>query len=183
MKRICFIYTETTGLHNTTKEVLKKNLYNYARLVVLNYEIGIVKNNNFISEIKIRQIIKPRCMYIPDDTLKFHGITNEIANEKGIDPEIVMNEFNNNIKNVDIIITHGAQFHIDTILAESLKYNIIINIQKYVIIDTISFYHDYGYIKLKDLALKLKLSDDKEKCDLIQDVFFKLYSKYYKSLK
>ena len=44
-KRLCFVYTETNGLHHSTGDVNKKKLYSYARLVTLNYEIGTFKNN------------------------------------------------------------------------------------------------------------------------------------------
>jgi hypothetical protein len=44
-KRLCFIYTETTGLHQTNKDVSKKELFNYARMVTLNYIIGYFKDN------------------------------------------------------------------------------------------------------------------------------------------
>ena len=47
MKRICFLYTETNGLHKSNDDVEKKNLYYYARLVTLNYEIGIVNDLNY----------------------------------------------------------------------------------------------------------------------------------------
>ena len=56
LKRICFIYTETTGLHQTNYPVSKKKLYTFARLVSLNYNFGYLKNNEFIREKKIRKI-------------------------------------------------------------------------------------------------------------------------------
>lgn len=185
-KRICFIYTETNGLHNTSEDVSKKKLYCYARLVSLNYEIGIFKNNEFILEKKIKQIVKPRCMFIPEETIKYHGITQESASANGVDPEIVINNFKADIKNVDIIISHSIDFHIKTLIAESLKYNISIDFNNYIIIDTINFYHSYGFLKLKELAMKLHIKDIKESnesnVELIKNVFFKLYIRYEKSL-
>ena len=62
-KKLCFIHTETNNLHQTTDDVSKKNLFNFARLIKLNYEIGIMKNNEFISEKCVETIIninKPR---------------------------------------------------------------------------------------------------------------------------
>ena len=49
-KRICFLYTETTGLHQTNETITKKNLFCFARLVVLNYEIGVYKNGEYTIE-------------------------------------------------------------------------------------------------------------------------------------
>jgi len=185
-KRLCFVYTETNGLHHSTGDVNKKKLYSYARLVTLNYEIGTFKNNQFHLEKKIRQIVKPRCMVIPEETVEYHGITQEYANANGVDPEQVIATFKTDIKNVDIMISHNVDFHFKTILAEALKYNIGIDFGNYVIIDTIGFYHSYGFLKLKELAMKLHLKDIKESNDsnveLIKNVFFKLYGKYEKSL-
>ena len=187
-KRLCFIYTETNGLHQSksTDIVNKKKLHCYARLVALNYEIGTFVNNEFILEKKIRQIIKPRCMIIPLETVEYHGITQEYACVNGIDPEQVISIFLSDIKNVDIIISHNIDFHFKTILAEAVKYNILIDFNNYIVIDTISFYHSYGFIKLKELAIKLHIKDIKESNDfnveLIKNVFFKLYVKYEKSL-
>lgn len=185
-KIICFLYTETNGLHKTNDDITKKNLFSFARLVVLNYEIGIVDNGEYIIEQNIKQIIKPRCMIIPEETIQYHGISQEKALVKGKDPEEVLNIFKTNLKNVDILVTHSADFHLKTILAESLKYNISIDLNKIIIVDTISFYHSFGFLKLKDLALKLKIKDiqedNKHNVELIRDIFFKLYSKFKKSL-
>ena len=45
-KRICFLYTETTGLHQSNYPVSKKKLYTFARMVSINYIIGYLKDNN-----------------------------------------------------------------------------------------------------------------------------------------
>ena len=185
-KKICFVYTETNGLHKTNDEISKKNLFWFARLIVLNYEIGTIINDEYVQDKKVRLIIKPRCMIIPDETIEFHGITYEKANKKGINPEEALNIFKLDIKDVDIIISHNIDFHLKTILSESLKYNISIDFNKILIVDTISFYHSFGFIKLKDLALKLNIKDIPEKnkynIELIKNVFFKLYSKFQKSI-
>lgn len=185
-KRICFIYTETSGLHQVNEDVSKKKLFGYARMVTLNYEIGYVKDKEFVQEKISRQIVKPRCMVIPQETVEYHGITQEIANAKGTNPELVINQFKDEIKTVDIIVSHNIDFHLRTILAEAVRYNINLDFNKFVIIDTINFFHSFGFIKLKDLATKVgikKISDTNEKnVELIRDVFFKLYAKLKKSI-
>lgn len=186
-KRLCFVYTETNGLHQSTEDVNKKKLYYYARLVALNYEIGYFKDNEFILEKKVRKIVKPRCMVIPEETIKYHGITQDFAIANGEDPELVINAFKIDIKNIDIIISHNVDFHFKTLLAESLKYNICIDFNNYIVIDTINFSHQYGFLKLKELAKKLHVKNIKEtnefNVELIKNVFFKLYIKYEKSLE
>ena len=37
---VCFIYTQTNGLHNSNEFVTKKNMFEFARPVSLNYVIG-----------------------------------------------------------------------------------------------------------------------------------------------
>lgn len=184
-KRICFLYTETTGLHQVNKNVSKKELFGYARMVTLNYEIGYVKDKEFIQEKMLKQIVKPRCMVIPQETVEYHGITQQIANKKGLDPELVINQFKDELKTVDIIVSHNVDFHLRTILAEAVRYNIILDFNKFVIIDTINFFHSFGFIKLKELASKLGikqiLETNESNVELIRDVFFKLYSKFKKS--
>ncbi len=185
-KRICFLYTETTGLHQTNEDVSKKKLFSYARMVTLNYQIGYVKDGEFVQELSVKQIVKPRCMHIPEETICFHGITQEIANSKGVDPEELVRKLKDDLKSVNIIVSHNIDFHLKTILAEALRYNIQIDFNNYIIIDTISFSHDYGFLKLKDLAIKLGIKNIKETNDanleLITSVFFKLYKKFQKTL-
>ena len=186
LKRICFLYTETTGLHQTNQDVSKKKLFAYARMVTLNYEIGYVKDKQFIQEQLVRQIVKPRCMIIPKETFSFHGVTQQMAEEKGVDPEILINQFKNDLKDVDIIVSHGVDFHLRTILAEAVRYNINLDFSKFIIVDTISFYHSYGFIKLKDLASKVGIKQipptNENNVELIRDVFFKLYAKFKKQV-
>ena len=186
-KRICFIYTETTGLHQTNYPVSKKKLYTFARLVTLNYIIGYLKDNEFVQEKKVRKIAKPRCMFIPEETIEYHGITQEIANSQGIDPELIINELKEDLKTINVIISHNVDFHIKTVQAEAIRYNISLDFSNYIIVDTINFYHSYGFIKLKELANKLSIKNISEtnenNVDLIKNVFLKLYTKFQKLVK
>jgi len=183
-KRICFIYTETTGLHQTNKDVSKKELFNYARMVSLNYIIGYYKDKEFVEEKRVRSIVKPRAMYIPKETEQYHGISQEYALANGIDPSIIIKKLKDDIMDVNVMVSHNVDFHLRTILAEAVRYNIMLDFSSYLIIDTINFHHTDNYIKLKDLVTKLKLktsSDDT--VENIKNVFFKLYKKFEKSLK
>jgi len=185
-KCICFVYTETTGLHKDSanrEDVSKKKLFLYARLVVLNYEIGYIENGEYVQEKQVRSIVKPRSMVITEDSVQFHGITNDHALKEGIEIEEVLNQFIKDMSIVDIIVSHNVDFHLRTLMAEYVKFNIQFDFQRFIIIDTISFYHDYGYIKLKDLASKLKVNiNDENNTEIIKLVFFKLYKKFKKSV-
>ena len=125
-------------------------------------------------------------MIIPENTIEYHGVSQTKANKKGLDPDIAINNFLKHLENVDIIVSHSVDFHLKTIISESIRYNIIIDFNKFLIIDTITFHHKYGYIKLKDLAIKLNIKNindtNTNNCELIRDIFFKLYSKFKKSI-
>jgi DNA polymerase III epsilon subunit-like protein len=156
-------------------------------MVALNYEIGYIENKNFIVIKKNRFIVKPRCMYINEDSIKFHNITQDYAINNGIDIDIIINNFKNDMKKVNIIISHNIDFHIKTILAEITRYNKLFDFNNYLIIDTISFYHNYGFIKLNELFDKLKIkkyeNEEYNNLTIIKYVFFKLYSQFKKSIK
>jgi hypothetical protein len=133
----------------------------------------------------ITNIIKPTCMRIDNDIYKDYNITNEYALENGIEPDLCISEFIKNIKSVDFIIGHDINFHLKTIIAEAIKYNIVLNLNNYIVIDIINFYHNFNIVLISELANKLKIKDLESKSDieLIRDIFFKLYSKFIKSIK
>lgn len=194
-KTICFIYTKTIkplyddnnniiGTHNTNNMVSKKNLYLFSRPISLHYIIGTVSHDVFTENKHITNIIKPTCMIIDNNIYKDYNITNEDALENGIEPNECISEFIKNIKSVDIIIGHNINFHLKTIIAEAIKFNIVLNLNNYIVIDIINFYHNFKLISISDLANKLKIKDINSKSDieLIRDIFFKLYSKFIKSI-
>ena len=115
-KKICFIHTETTGLHFLKNEkVYKKNLFGFARLVMFSWTIGYRNNNTFIKEKSEQFIIKPRCMIIDDDSVKFHGITHQMASDNGTEIEVVLDKFINDIKFINVITSHSLDFHLKTV--------------------------------------------------------------------
>jgi DNA polymerase III epsilon subunit-like protein len=181
-RNICIIYTETNGLHSTHDDVVKKNLYSIARLVVLNYEIGYRENNKFISTKKVRSLIKPRCMNISEESFKIHGITMEEAEKEGLEIESVLKTFYKDLADVSIIISHNIEFHMKTLIGESVRYNIIFTFKNFIIIDTISFYHKESYPKLEvlyeKLSVKKKSSKKLSNLEMIRICFLGLYEAY-----
>ena len=176
---VCFVYTDTNRLHKTNEDVSKKNLYSFARLVCLNYEIGYKEENKYISIKKVKSIIKPRCMYISEESTKIHGITMEQAYEEGLEIEDVLETFIQDINNVSIIVSHNIEFHLKTILAELVRYNRVFNFKNYIIIDTIGFFHKLNYPKLDLLYLNLfKKNKELSSLNKIKKCFLKLYEDY-----
>jgi hypothetical protein len=182
-KKICFIHTETTGLHELMNDkVYKKNLFGFARMVSFSWiiatrEDGIIKKEQFI--------IKPRCLYILEDCVKFHGISQEIAMKKGSEIEDVLIKFINDLNGVEIISSHGLEFHLKTVQAELVRYNRAIDFNKFLLIDTNTFDHKISpstLVNISEVYLKKKIIDKKNTIDIISELFFKLYDDYQKKI-
>lgn len=182
VKKICFIHTETTGLHLLGNEkVYKKNLFGFARLVMLSWTIGYRDKNKFVKEKSEQYIIKPRCLYIEPECVKFHGITHEIACEKGVEIETVLDKFINDIKGVQIIVSHSLDFHLKAVQAELVRYNKPIDFNKYILIDINSFKHNITPYNLPNLSKKLldkEVSNKSLILPTIIELFIKLYNDY-----
>tara|TARA_A100001015_G_scaffold129909_1_gene144137 strand:- start:666 stop:1247 length:582 start_codon:yes stop_codon:yes gene_type:complete len=186
-KLVCFLYTQTNGLHNSNDFVSKKNLFEFARPVSLNYIIGYREGKDFVETKKEKFIFKPDCLNISEESEKLHGISISIAKEKGIDPEEIMNTFKKDIKNVSVLVSHNLPFHIKALQVECFRNCVSIDFSNYILIDTINFHHNLEYPKLKELSNHLLKKDYSEKKQsynlvLIKKCFLKLYSQYEKSI-
>ncbi len=182
-KKICFIYTDTNGLHSTDENVSKKNLYNFARMISIYYSIGTFDNTNYIESKNINSILKPDTINFDKTALKIHKITLEEAMSKGINNIDVITQLKNDIKDVDIIVSHNLAFHLKTIQVECFRTAITIDFSKFILIDTISFGHSYNYPKLVDLIKKLKIKNTNlNHLEQIRNVFVKLYENYIQSI-
>jgi len=188
VKKVCFIHTETTGLHEYQNEkIYKKNLYGFARMVSFTWIIATRKEDSSYEILKKEKfIIKPRCMHIPEDTIQYHGISQEIALKKGSEIEEVLDKFLVDVKDVSILVSHSLEFHLKTVLCEILKYNKLIHLDKYLLIDLNSFNHRITPSTLSNISkvyLKKKLEDKALVTDYICEIFFKLYNDYEKEIK
>jgi DNA polymerase III epsilon subunit-like protein len=183
-KLILCLQTDTNGLHKVnTKSVSKKNLYGIANLLSLNYLIGYRKNGEFIEVKKKRFIIKPKNFVLDEDNIKYHNITNDIIKEKGKKIDKALVEFQTDMKDIAVVVSHSLGFHINAILGECMRNCVYIDFSKKILIDTMTFQHSFKNIKLKDLAKNLlkKSYDDKNhkfNLVLIKKVFMELYKRY-----
>ena len=184
---ICFIYTQTNGLHESNDFVTKKNLFEFARPVSLHYIIGYRTGNEFNETKKEKFIFKPDCLTISKESQKIHKLTLDKADEKGTKPEEIMNTLKKDLKNVSVIVSHNLSFHIKSLQVECFRNCVNIDFSNYILIDTINFNHNLEYPKLKDLAkqvLKKDYSDKKQSYNLvlIKKCFLKLYDQYENSI-
>lgn len=111
--------TETTGLPKT-KIMSPDTLHLWPHIVQFSYVIYDTIDNNIIETndniIKLQENI-----IIPEESIKFHGITNEISSNLGININDVLIKFLKDLKNVDKIVGHNISFDINMVKVELLR--------------------------------------------------------------
>ena len=109
--------TETTGL--IKKDDFGVKTYPYV------VQLSWVLYNDEINDVEIerdRIILLPEGMEIPEETVVIHGIDTEKMRTEGIKPEIVINEFIEDLSKCDMIIGHNIDFD-KSIMFEEFKRN------------------------------------------------------------
>jgi len=105
---VLVIDTETTGLPPRYVDITNTEKWNKCRIVQIAWEVLDLNGNIISSEC---YIIKPNGFDIPTVASNIHGITTEIANEKGIDIDIAFNRLESIINgNIKTIVAHNMQF-------------------------------------------------------------------------
>lgn len=188
-KNICFLHVDTNGLHKTDNKIEsnKKNLFEFARPVCLNYIIGYKSGSDFTEVIKERVIFKPEYLSIPEEASNIHGITYEKAEKKGVDGAEILTKFIKDLKNVQVIVSHNVPFHLKALQVELIRKCITPTFKDFILIDTISFHHSFKFPKLKELAKKILNKDYSDKkpnfnVQIVKKCFLKLYEEYEKSI-
>ena len=187
MSKVCFIHTDTTGLHPSHNEnITKKNLFEFSRMVTFSWIIASkLENGKYNIDKREYFIIKPRCMYIHPNTVQYHGITQEIALKKGHDIEDVLEKFIKDIYDIKYIISHSLEFHMKTVQGELVRYNKNMNFRKHILIDINSFEHKIQPSTLKNIyqvTFNKKILDKTQIIDSVCELFFKLYDDYSKKI-
>ena len=182
MPKICFLYTDTNGLHKTNDYVSTKNLYKFARLIAIHYMFGEY-NGTLKNTITKDLILKPKTIYFDKIAQSFHKISMEDATNKGINNKDAITELKNDLSDVKIIISYSLPFHIKAIQVECFRTAIEINFGKYILIDMSSFGHSYDYPKFADLLVKYNINKKLSQIEQYRDLFFILYSNYIKTIK
>lgn len=114
---ILFFDTETTGLPINWKAPVT-DLDNWPRLVQLAYLVYDFDGNLIHS---CNEIIKPNGFTIPTDASKVHGITTEIANQRGHKIEDVFELFSIQLKRAKIIVAHNMAYDEKIIGSELIR--------------------------------------------------------------
>ena len=114
---ILFFDTETTGLPKNWKAPVT-DLDNWPRLVQLAYLVYDFDGNLIHS---CNEIIKPIGFTIPMDASKVHGITTDIANQRGSKIEEVFELFSIHLKRAKVIVAHNMAYDEKIIGSELIR--------------------------------------------------------------
>lgn len=111
--------TETSGLRKFRSKD-RKNLSNWPRILQISWlvfddEGGMIKSNT-------QYFKQPRP--IPLDAVQYHGITDEICREKGVDPFNVLQEFWKDCQDVEFLVGHNIKFDHDVIEANMRRFKV-----------------------------------------------------------
>jgi DNA polymerase-3 subunit epsilon len=157
---ILFFDTETTGLPKNWKAPAS-DLNNWPRLVQLAYVIYDFEGNLIHS---CNEIIRPNGFVIPDDAAKIHGISNSIANQRGIEIKDVFEVFSIYLKRASLIVAHNIAYDEKIISSEMIRLGLedIIESKEKICtmlttVDVCKIHGPYGYKwpKLEELHLFL----------------------------
>lgn len=117
--RVLVFDTETTGLPET-KIINPDTLKLWPHIVEFSYIIYDTDENDIVETfdtiIKVKEDV-----IIPDESIKFHRITNKISAEDGRDIDIVLNNFFHHLQNVDLLVGHNITFDINMVTIELLR--------------------------------------------------------------
>jgi DNA polymerase III epsilon subunit-like protein len=111
--------TETTGLPGS-RIINPDTLKLWPYIVQFSYVIydtelnDIVKTSDDIVRVKDE-------ITISEESSKIHGITNEISSIKGIRGDLVLNDFFDNLRNVDLLVGHNVSFDVNMVKVELLR--------------------------------------------------------------
>ena len=114
---ILFFDTETTGLPKNWKAPVT-DLDNWPRLVQLAFLVYDFDGNLIHS---CNEIIKPNGFTIPNEASKVHGITSEIANQRGSKIGDVLELFSIHLKRAKVVVAHNMAYDEKIIGSELIR--------------------------------------------------------------
>lgn len=170
-----FFDTETAGLPKNYKAPVT-NLNNWPRMVQLAWILSDENGNRVEAQ---DFIIKPEGFTISAQTVKVHGITTQMAIDKGEDLEKVLTLFNNAVNRTKTLVAHNISFDEKIVGAEFLRKKIQTDFNKKRKLCTMQASTDfcklpgpYGFKwpKLAELHKKLFGTDFKEAHNAAVDI-------------
>jgi DNA polymerase III epsilon subunit-like protein len=111
--------TETTGLPGS-RIINPDTLKLWPHIVQFSYVIYDTELNDIVNSSDNIVRVKDE-ITISEESSKIHGITSEISKAKGISISIILNDFFDNLRNVDLLIGHNISFDINMVKVELLR--------------------------------------------------------------
>ncbi len=182
MPKVCFIYTDTNGLHKSNDYVSTKNLYKIARLIAIHYMVCDYNNEQLKELFRKDIILKPKTINFDPSAMKIHKITFDEAVIKGVDNMVAINTLKTDIDDVEIIVSFNLPFHLKAILGECFRTAIPIEFNKKTLICMASFGHQFEYPKYADILKTFKINSKQPQLDQYKDLYMVLYGEYKKGL-
>jgi len=144
MSKILIFDTETTGLPKSY--TINYNVLNLWPYIVQFSYIIYDCDSKCIIKIKDDIIKVPKEIHISAECTNIHGITNELSQNNGINIEIAIKDFMEDLKHVNLVVAHNIEFDLNL-----LKVEIMRKVTENLIISEIK----EGYLKyLKVLCLE-----------------------------
>jgi len=112
--------TETTGLPDKGASIYDKS--KWPHIIQLSYILYDSSNNS--SLIKNNYIKIAKSVIITPESFNIHNISREILDCKGINIVDALKEFNNYLKDCDIVVGHNISFDKRLIFVECFRHNI-----------------------------------------------------------
>lgn len=116
--RVLVFDTETTGLPET-KIINPDTLNLWPHIVQFSYVVYDTSLNDIV--ISQDHIVELRDIIIPEESIKFHGITNKISKRKGENLGLIFSGFFDKLVNADVLVGHNVTFDINMIKIELLR--------------------------------------------------------------
>jgi len=117
--KILVFDTETTGLPKL-RELNVYSLDMWPYIVQFSYIIYDDVTNRIL-KIKDYIIKVPTNINISEESIKIHGITNEISQTKGVDLKTIFDEFMMDFENADSVVGHNLDFDLKMLKAEIMR--------------------------------------------------------------
>jgi len=177
--RVLVFDTETTGLPET--KILNPDTLNlWPHIVQFSFVIYDTSVNNIVESSD--SIVKvAEGLVIPEESIKFHGITNKISKRKGVEIQMILNEFFYYLRNVDILVGHNVSFDINMVKVEILRL-IYSNNTNVIETDKMGYKYDLHFLtNFKNICCTCSLKQSIELCNITAiDRRGKSYIKYPK---
>lgn len=124
--------TETTGLPKRWHAPITET-DNWPRCVQLAWAV-YDEQGNLVK--KQEYLIKPDGFTVPNDATRIHGISTEMLQEKGVDMQMVLKEFDTDLSNVKYVVGHNILFNINIMGCELHRYSITSKLLELPYLDT-----------------------------------------------